>query len=102
MLKSTKKTGPEAIMNDFYAFICERVAEGLCDANKDGEYQETLEKLDQLWQAAKPLIRIDLFLELDAVINGLNTIEYDYIYRRGFFDALDFLKCGNIPLSYTA
>jgi hypothetical protein len=98
MLKKDNKNGPESIMNAFYGFICDRVSEGLDEAQQSTDYTDALKELDHMWEEAKPLLPLELYQEMDAAINNINTIEYDYIYRRGFFDAFDFLKIGNISL----
>ena len=98
MRKTEKSTGPEAIMAEFYKFITDRVSTGLNDAGKSQDYKSAEKEVNDLLDAIKPHIPIELFQDLDSAINAMNVFEYDYIYRRGFFDAIDFLKCGEIPL----
>jgi hypothetical protein len=98
-MKNLKKlTGPEAVMEEFYEFITERVTVGIIESEKAPEYDIVKKELSDIMDAIKPLITFEQFIELDSISNRLTVIEFDYIYRRGFFDAIDFLKCGDIPL----
>lgn len=98
MQKTIDRSGTKAVMKEFHNFISERVADALCEAQESIDFAEALNELNRLSEEEKALIPAELYMGLDAAINRVNTIEYDHIYRRGFFDAIDFLKCGNVPL----
>jgi hypothetical protein len=98
-MDKSNKNGTEAIMAVFSDFIDDRVSAALSEVKESMEGQEAGNEWDQLLKKAQPFLSKDLSADLDTAINRLNTIEYGYIYRRGFFDALEFLRCGNVPLN---